>query len=139
MITSITLIILLPLLNFLFGMLFSQFVGKCFYFISTINIIVCFLISILFLTFYCLLFDITSTESIYIYSSLNLYLLHIDFCFRVNNFTVITLFIINFISSLVHMYSIEYIENDTHFTKFISYSSLFTFFTTMLVITNNRF
>ena len=136
MITLITLIILLPLLNFLFGMSFGQFVGRGFYFISTTTIIVSFLISI-----NCLL-DNISTGNIHILFTVNLIssdLLHISWCFRINNYTVIALVIINFISSLAHMYSIEYMENDRHFTEYISYLSLLTFFAIMIFTSYHSF
>ena len=50
---------------------------------------------------------------------------------HVGNFgslTVIMLCIITFISTLVHLYSIEYMSTDPHLTRFMSYLSLFTFF-----------
>jgi NADH:ubiquinone oxidoreductase subunit 5 (subunit L)/multisubunit Na+/H+ antiporter MnhA subunit len=43
------------------------------------------------------------------------------------------LFVVTFISTLVHLYSSEYMENDPHLTRFMSYLSFFTFFMLMLV------
>jgi NADH:ubiquinone oxidoreductase subunit 5 (subunit L)/multisubunit Na+/H+ antiporter MnhA subunit len=42
------------------------------------------------------------------------------------------------VSTLVHIYSTEYMGEDPHTTRFISYLSLFTFFM-MLLITSDNF
>jgi len=47
------------------------------------------------------------------------------------------LIIVNFISTLVHLYSTEYMEHDPHLPRFMSYLSLFTFFMLILVTANN--
>jgi len=47
------------------------------------------------------------------------------------------LFLIILISSLVHFYSFEYMRNDPHLIRFISYLSLFTFFMLILVTSGN--
>jgi len=47
------------------------------------------------------------------------------------------LVIVTFISSLVHLYSTEYMELDPHLPRFMSYLSLFTFFMLILVTSNN--
>lgn len=41
------------------------------------------------------------------------------------------------ISFLVHLYSIEYMEDDPHMTRFLSYLSLFTFFMLILLSAGN--
>lgn len=45
--------------------------------------------------------------------------------------------IILFISTLVHLYSTEYMEHDPHFVRFMCYLSLFTFFMLILVTGSN--
>ena len=47
------------------------------------------------------------------------------------------LFVVTFISTLVHLYSTEYMSEDPHLPRFMSYLSLFTFFMLMLVTSNN--
>lgn len=47
------------------------------------------------------------------------------------------LVIVTFISTLVHLYSTEYMEHDPHLPRFMSYLSLFTFFMLILVTGNN--
>jgi NADH:ubiquinone oxidoreductase subunit 5 (subunit L)/multisubunit Na+/H+ antiporter MnhA subunit len=45
--------------------------------------------------------------------------------------------IINLISNLVHIYSLDYMGADPHLNRFLSYLSLFTFFMVILVSGNN--
>lgn len=41
------------------------------------------------------------------------------------------------VSSLVHLYSLEYMAEDPHLIRFISYLSIFTFFMAVLVTSGN--
>jgi len=41
------------------------------------------------------------------------------------------------VSTLVHLYSTEYMAGDPHVARFISYLSLFTFFMLLLITSNN--
>jgi len=45
--------------------------------------------------------------------------------------------IVTFISSLVHLYSVEYMKFDPHFPRFISFLGIFTFFMLILVTSGN--
>jgi NADH:ubiquinone oxidoreductase subunit 5 (subunit L)/multisubunit Na+/H+ antiporter MnhA subunit len=47
------------------------------------------------------------------------------------------LFVVLSVSTLVHLYSTEYMSEDPHTGRFISYLSLFTFFMLILVTSNN--
>jgi NADH:ubiquinone oxidoreductase subunit 5 (subunit L)/multisubunit Na+/H+ antiporter MnhA subunit len=47
------------------------------------------------------------------------------------------LIVVTFISSLVHIYSTEYMSHDPHLPRFMSYLSLFTFFMLILVTADN--
>jgi len=51
--------------------------------------------------------------------------------------TVVMLIVVTFISSLVHLYSTEYMSHDPHLPRFMSYLSLFTFFMLILVTADN--
>jgi NADH-ubiquinone oxidoreductase chain 5 len=63
--------------------------------------------------------------------------LNIDWGFMFDSLTVSMCIIVTFISSLVHMYSIEYMSHDPHLPRFMSYLSLFTFFMLILVTADN--
>lgn len=47
------------------------------------------------------------------------------------------LIVITSISSLVHIYSIKYMEEDPHIPRFMAYLEIFTFFMLVLVTANN--
>ena len=56
---------------------------------------------------------------------------------RVDTLTAIMLVVVNTVSSLVHLYSIGYMEDDPHRSRFFAYLSLFTFAMLMLVTADN--
>jgi NADH-quinone oxidoreductase subunit L len=56
---------------------------------------------------------------------------------RVDTLTAIMLVVVNTVSSLVHVYSIGYMEDDPHRSRFFAYLSLFTFAMLMLVTADN--
>jgi len=51
--------------------------------------------------------------------------------------TVVMLVVVTVVSSLVHIYSVGYMQGDPHIPRFISYLSIFTFFMLMLVTADN--
>jgi len=57
--------------------------------------------------------------------------------FQFDSLTVVMLIVVTFISSLVHLYSTEYMSHDPHLPRFMSYLSLFTFFMLILVTADN--
>ena len=57
--------------------------------------------------------------------------------FQFDSLTVIMLVVVTFISTLVHLYSTEYMSHDPHLPRFMSYLSLFTFFMIILVTADN--
>ncbi|MBA3536148.1 MAG: NADH-quinone oxidoreductase subunit L [Tatlockia sp.] len=63
------------------------------------------------------------------------YAFHIGFL--IDPLTVIMLVIVNFVSFLVHVYSIGYMADDDGYQRFFCYISLFTFMMLMLVTSNN--
>lgn len=63
--------------------------------------------------------------------------LNVDWGFMFDSLTVIMCVVVTFISSFVHLYSIEYMSHDPHLARFMSYLSLFTFFMLILVTGDN--
>jgi NADH-ubiquinone oxidoreductase chain 5 len=57
--------------------------------------------------------------------------------FQFDSLTVVMLIVVTFISTLVHLYSTEYMSHDPHLPRFMSYLSLFTFFMLILVTADN--
>jgi len=64
-------------------------------------------------------------------------LLVVDWGFLFDPLTAIMLIVVTSISSLVHLYSCEYMSHDPHIPRFMSYLSLFTFFMLVLVTGDN--
>lgn len=57
--------------------------------------------------------------------------------FMFDSLTVLMLVVVTTVSTIVHLYSIGYMENDPHIPRFFSYLSLFTFFMIILVTADN--
>ncbi len=126
------LIVFLPLLGFFSGIFFGRYVNVCF--ITTFFLFICFSFSA-FLAYDLFLNGIQ--HSINLGTWINSNNLHVSWFFLYDNLTLVMLCVVTLISSLVHLYSIEYMEQDPHQQRFMSYLSLFTFFMLILVTANN--
>jgi NADH-ubiquinone oxidoreductase chain 5 len=128
------LIVLLPLLGFFSGSLFGRLIGLGVCYITTISVFSSFLLSLI------LFNDVVSNGNVYkliMGSWIFVESLNIQWCFYFDSLTVIMLLVVTFISTLVHLYSTEYMEHDPHLPRFMSYLSLFTFFMLILITANN--
>src|SRR3954454_2596418 len=63
--------------------------------------------------------------------------LQVAWSLRVDTLTAVMLVVVNTVSSLVHLYSIGYMDQDPHRPRFFSFLSLFTFAMLMLVTADN--
>jgi NADH-quinone oxidoreductase subunit L len=63
--------------------------------------------------------------------------LTLDWTLRVDTLTAVMLVVVNTVSCLVHVYSIGYMADDPHRSRFFAYLSLFTFAMLMLVTADN--
>jgi len=63
--------------------------------------------------------------------------LQVAWSLRVDTLTAVMLVVVNTVSSLVHVYSIGYMDEDPYRPRFFSYLSLFTFAMLMLVTADN--
>lgn len=63
--------------------------------------------------------------------------LNVDWGFLFDSLTVSMCVIVTFISLVVHLYSVEYMKDDPHLPRFMSYLSLFTFFMLILITADN--
>lgn len=128
------LILLLPFFGFLGGCFFGRYIGKGIILFTSINIFFSCLISIF------LLLSNFYNQSILILP-LNTWItcgsLSIVWELLGDNYTLLMVFVVTFISLLVHLYSSEYMLEDPHLQRFLSYLSLFTFFMLILVTASN--
>jgi len=129
------LIIFLPFFNFIFLSVFGHKVeqeNSIFYVCTN-----------MFLTFHfsALLFYIIITEDIslvgHIFNWIESGSLFINWSLNYDPLSATMLIVVTSISTCVHIYSIEYMSEDPHLKRFISYLSLFTFFMLILVTSNN--
>lgn len=125
---------MLPLLGFLSGSMFGFCLGEIVLISTTFSVFVPFLISLF------IFYDVVSTGVIY---KLNMSAwvvsesLSIDWCFCFDSLTLVMLIVVTSVSTAVHVYSIEYMSEDPHLIRFMSYLSLFTFFMLLLISANN--
>nr|YP_009348187.1 NADH dehydrogenase subunit 5 [Corallina officinalis]APX55297.1 NADH dehydrogenase subunit 5 [Corallina officinalis]QJF58201.1 NADH dehydrogenase subunit 5 [Corallina officinalis] len=61
----------------------------------------------------------------------------ISWGFLFDSLTCVMLLVVTIVSTLVHLYSIKYMENDPHSPRFMAFLQIFTFFMLMLVTADN--
>lgn len=61
----------------------------------------------------------------------------IELGIKIDNITVLMLFVVNLISFLVHVFSIEYMRGDKRYTRYFAYLGVFTFSMLGIVLTHN--
>jgi NADH-ubiquinone oxidoreductase chain 5 len=131
-----SLVIFAPLISFFSGIFFAKYLGKNGVSIITISFtLFTFFLSVS--TFYMILICKCSILLITLANWINVDNFSVDFCFYFDSLTVIMLCVVTSISTFVHLYSSNYMLNDPHITRFMSYLSLFTFFMLILVTANN--
>jgi NADH-quinone oxidoreductase subunit L len=62
---------------------------------------------------------------------------HFDVGFLIDRLSALMMLVVTFVSLMVHIYTIGYMEDDAGYQRFFSYISLFTFSMLMLVMSNN--
>lgn len=128
------LILFLPFMGFLGGCLFGRFIGKGVIPFTIFNILIACLCSLI------LLYSNYISNGIIILP-LNLWITcgNLELFWEIlgDNFTFMMIFVVTFISLLVHIYSSEYMLEDPHLQRFLGYLSLFTFFMLILITASN--
>jgi proton-translocating NADH-quinone oxidoreductase chain L len=128
------LVLIFPLLGFFSGSLFGRFLGKGTGYITTFFTGFTFFISFVLLTQN---INEGNTHIMIINDWIKSDNINVEWSFCFDTLTSVMLVVVTFISTLVHIYSTEYMEFDPHFPRFMSYLSLFTFFMVILVTANN--
>lgn len=130
------LLIFLPLLLAVSLLLFGRFIGRAGSAVISIGSIFFSFFVALFL-FYEVLLCRTTTFVVLPISWISVDILNIEWVFLFDSLSVTMLIVVFFVSSLVHLYSLEYMSDDPHLIRFISYLSLFTFFMAILLSAGN--
>jgi len=130
-----SLILLMPLLNFIFIALLGRFLGqKGVMRLTLVNILISFFTAL--------------TLNYFLYTrKLTFYINYgtwfavedfvVNFSFALDKLSLGMLGIVLLVSYVVHLYSCIYMKSDPHFPRFMSYLSLFTFFMIVLVAADN--
>ena len=130
-------IIFLPLIGSLVSGLFGRYLGgKGAAYITT----GCIFISALFsLVIFFEIMLLNSNCSIKLFNWFDSGSLLVDWGFLFDPLTSTMLCVVLIVSTLVHLYSSEYMGSDPHLPRFMSYLSLFTFFMLLLITSDNFF
>ncbi|MBS0289331.1 MAG: NADH-quinone oxidoreductase subunit L [Proteobacteria bacterium] len=75
--------------------------------------------------------------NISLYSWAKIENLHFQIGFMIDPLSVLMMCVVSFVSWMVHIYTIGYMQDDPGYQRFFSYISLFTFSMLMLVMSNN--
>nr|YP_009490412.1 NADH dehydrogenase subunit 5 [Gracilaria tenuistipitata]AWH62552.1 NADH dehydrogenase subunit 5 [Gracilaria tenuistipitata]AWH62577.1 NADH dehydrogenase subunit 5 [Gracilaria tenuistipitata var. liui] len=129
------LILWLPLLGSIFSGFLGRFVGHkgssiisivCVFFSMALSLAAFYEVGLMGVNHY-----ITLT------SWINVGILKVSWSFLFDSLTVTMLVVVTVISSLVHLYSLEYMQNDPHLPRFMAFLEIFTFFMLVLVTADN--
>nr|YP_004940452.1 NADH dehydrogenase subunit 5 [Clava multicornis]AER54461.1 NADH dehydrogenase subunit 5 [Clava multicornis] len=128
-------VLILPLLSFIFCSLFGRKIGY-----SGVKITSTSLLFLTFLISFFIWFEIILNHgncSIILWSWFDIGFLHNNISLNFDYIVCSMLILITLVSFLVHLYSTSYMDGDPHLPRFISYLSLFTFFMVILVTSGN--
>jgi len=130
-----SLIVFLPLMGSASAAFLGRFLGHKGSIIITLSCLFCATFLSIF-SFYSVFYN---NELIYInmFSWFNFGFVMANIGFVFDALSVSMLFVVTFISFLVHLYSTSYMSEDPHLTRFLSYLSFFTFFMLILVTADN--
>jgi NADH-quinone oxidoreductase subunit L len=126
---------LAPLAGAVLAGLFGKTVGRRGSHVLTIlGVLIAFIISVMVLK------SVTADGARYnatVYEWMNVGGLKMEVGFLIDGLTAMMMCVVTFVSLMVHIYTIGYMEEDPGYQRFFSYISLFTFSMLMLVMSNN--
>ena len=129
------LIILLPLINSIWCGLFGRFLGK-----EGVKLISFIIMFFVFINSWIIFYESNVNNYLNYYEIINWFnlgLFSCSFTFKFDLITVDMIILVSTVSLFVHIFSYDYMNNDPHFPRFISYLSLFTFFMFLLISSSN--
>ncbi len=129
------LIISLPLIASIISGFFGKFIGD-----RNSEIVTSLMVTISAILSTLVLYEVIVNDykdNIVIATWINSGSLSVNWSMKIDAVSAVMLFVVTFVSSLVHIYSIGYMSNDPHKPRFMAYLSLFTFAMLMLVTSDN--
>jgi NADH-quinone oxidoreductase subunit L len=128
-------IILLPLVGSLIAGFFGKQIGRRgAHWVTIIPVGVSFFLSV-YLCKLVVLDNMTFNGAIYTWATSGVF--SFDVGFMIDRLSALMMMVVTFVSFLVHIYTVGYMEGDSGYQRFFSYISLFTFAMLMLVSANN--
>jgi proton-translocating NADH-quinone oxidoreductase chain L len=128
------LILWLPFIGFLGGSFCGRHMGRGIVFFTTFHVFVTFCVGFFLL---CTNFTQNKISTIVISPWIVCDALEVNWELYCDNLTLSMVCVVTSVSTLVHLYASEYMENDPHLQRFMCYLSLFTFFMLILVTAGN--
>ena len=126
---------LAPLAGSIIAGLFGKWVGRRgAHMVTILGVLISFIISAM------VLHSVAADGARYnqtVYEWMNLGGFKMEVGFLVDGLTAMMMVVVTFVSLMVHIYTIGYMEEDPGYQRFFSYISLFTFSMLMLVMSNN--
>lgn len=123
-----------PLLSFLFAAIFCLQKKHILVGIISSSFIIISMVSTFILLFYV---AHNGTINVYLDDFINLASLNIPYGFMIDEVSVIMMSVITLVGSIVHIYSIGYMEHDDGFNKYFAYLGFFIFSMMFLVMSDN--
>lgn len=132
---TILIAIFAPLLTSLLIIIFGRFFGrKGSIILALTGILTTLALSI---ALFCKIALTKTIITVKVFQWISLGYANISFGFMFDNLTCVMLFVVSLVSTLVHLYSIDYMSHDPHISRFMSYLSLFSFFMLILISADN--
>lgn len=130
------LIVLSPLVGALIAGLFGRQIGRAgAHWVTIIGVAISFLLSLVVLKD--VVIDGAEPFNGTVYTWMAIEGLSLEIGFLVDSLTALMITVVTFVSLMVHIYTIGYMQDDPGYQRFFSYISLFTFSMLMLVMANN--
>ncbi|GEL10662.1 NADH dehydrogenase subunit L [Flavobacterium glycines] len=134
--TNLALLLLLaPLLGFLFNIFFGKKISKTASgIVGTLTVVLSFALT---LCFFSKINIDQQPIKIQLFDWIQISNFRVDFGFLLDQLSILWLLFVTGIGSLIHLYSISYMHDDENMHKFFAYLNLFIFFMITLVIGSN--
>ena len=130
------LILFLPLIAFIINIFFGKRLPRQGDWVSVGAILITLLLSLSLFIGMLSNWDYKFSHEVY-FSWIDLGAFKIDLGFWIDNITIVMLLVVSLISSMTHIFSLEYMKGDIRYNRYYAYLGLFTFSMNGIVLANN--
>ena len=129
------LILFLPLFSSISIGLFGRYMGN----LGSSYLAIFSMIFVTILSYFAFYFVGLKGEVLYfdLFTWMDIGLLNVHWGMLLDSLSVVMIIVVNTVSMIVHIFSLGYMRQDPHLSRFMAYLSFFTFFMLMLVTSNN--